>query len=129
MCIGSQFIKFGVVGLLNTFVHYLIFFLLFRIAGVEMITASALGYLLGVLNSFVLNRRWTFEVTGDGHRKDFVKFFSVNLISLAVNLLCLRMLVSSLQIWPELAQVIAIGCALLINFAGNRWWTFKRNLL
>jgi len=121
-----QFVKFGLVGVLNTIVHYLVFLLLFRIVGVAMIAASALGYMVGVANSFMLNRRWTFEVSGPSAGTEFVKFTVVNLVSLGMNLLALQLLVSLAGIMPEIAQVMAILCTLVVNFFGNKWWTFKK---
>ena len=127
MSSSVQFVKFGLVGILNTLVHYLVFYLLFRVAGIAMIVASAVGYMSGVLNSYLINRKWTFKATGSGYGTEFVKFFVVNLVSLGVNLLSLQFLVSSFGMMPEISQVLAIFCSLLVNFSGNKWWTFKQS--
>ncbi|WP_321371079.1 GtrA family protein [uncultured Desulfuromusa sp.] len=126
MSSSIQFIKFSLVGILNTLVHYLVFYLLFRVAGIAMILASAVGYMTGVLNSYLINRKWTFKPSGSGAGAEFIKFFVVNLVSLGVNLLSLQFLVSALGMLPEIAQVLAIFCSLLVNFSGNKWWTFKQ---
>lgn len=120
-----QFIKFGLVGVLNTLVHYLVFLLLFRLVGVPMMAASAIGYMTGVLNSFFVNRKWTFKVSGDSSGSELVKFFTVNVVSLGVNLAALYVVSTWLGVLPEIAQVMAIFCTLVVNFSGNKWWTFK----
>jgi putative flippase GtrA len=125
---GVQFVKFGLVGVLNSLVHYLVFLLLFRVAGIDMVASSALGYMAGVVNSFLLNRKWTFNITGSGAGSEFVKFCVVNLISMGVNLLVLQSFVSFAGILPEIAQMLAICCTLVINFAGNKWWTFRNGV-
>ena len=56
---------------------------------------------------------------------EFVKFCAVNIVSLGVNLLALQLLVSYAGIIPEIAQIIAIFCSLVVNFSGNKWWTFR----
>jgi putative flippase GtrA len=124
---GLQLLKFGLVGGVNTFVHYVIFVFLFRIVGAEMMVSSAIGYLAGLVNSFFLNRKWTFKVEGKNQRQEFVKFFCVNILSLALNLLLLKILVSVFVILPEIAQLLAIFASLVVNFAGNKWWTFRHS--
>jgi len=125
---GVQFVKFGLVGVLNSLVHYMVFILLFRIVGIDMVISSALGYTAGVINSFLLNRKWTFNITGAGAGSEFVKFCVVNLASFGVNLLALQSFVSFAGIIPEIAQILAICCTLVINFAGNKWWTFRNGV-
>lgn len=120
-----QFVKFGLVGVLNTLVHYLVFLLLYRLAGLAVTVASAIGYMVGVANSFILNRRWTFRVSGSGAGSEFVKFTVVNIISMGINLLILQVVISLGGVIPEIAQVLAILCTLVVNFTGNKWWTFK----
>jgi len=93
-----------------------------------MVVSSALGYLVGVINSFLLNRKWTFNITGEGAGSEFVKFSVVNLVSFGVNLLALQSFVSFAGIIPEIAQILAICCTLVINFAGNKWWTFRNGV-
>lgn len=124
MSVGRQFIKFGLVGGLNTAIHYVVFLLLLRL-GTPLLLASALGYTVGLLNSFLLNRSWTFRVSGGQRRRQFVCFVVVNLVALGLNLLALELLVSEMHLAPELAQVLAIGASLVVNFIGNRWWVFR----
>lgn len=121
-----QFVKFGLIGVLNSVLHYLVFLFLFRIIGMEMVVSSALGYMAGVINSFLMNRRWTFNHTGFGAGSEFAKFVIVNIVSLGANIFTLELFVSYVGIIPEIAQVIAICCTLVINFSGNKWWTFRR---
>ena len=79
---------------------------------------------VGLLNSYVMNRAWTFTVTTRANRIEFGRFVLVNLIALLLNLAVLKYL-TSLGLIPEIAQILAIGASLLANFAGNKWWTFR----
>ena len=119
-----QFVKFGLVGVLNTALHYGVFLVLFRVLGVPMLVASAIGYCVGLVNSFLLNRSWTFRVVGDGRRVEFVKFVVVNLIALGVNLALLEVFTRA-GVVPEIGQVLAIGGSMVVNFLGNRVWVFR----
>jgi putative flippase GtrA len=55
-----QFIKFGIVGVSNTLLTFLVYTLLLKVFGVWYIAASAIGFTVGAVNGFLLNRRWTF---------------------------------------------------------------------
>jgi len=125
MKIGPQFLKFGLVGGLNTGIQYGVWWLLFRLLGVPMLVASGLGYTAGIVNSYFLNRSWTFKAAGNRNAGEFGKFVVVNLVAMGMNLLALKFLVDGARLKPEIAQVLAIGASLVVNFAGNRIWTFR----
>src|SRR5438067_12897504 len=62
----GQFIKFGIVGISNTLLSFLVYTLLLKVFGVWYLAASAIGFLVGAVNGFLINRRWTFkEHVGD----------------------------------------------------------------
>ena len=61
-----QFVKFGIVGVSNTLLTFLVYTLLLKVFGVWYLAASAIGFVVGATNGFLLNRRWTFrEHVGD----------------------------------------------------------------
>src|SRR5438270_747571 len=57
----TQFVKFGVVGVSNTLLTFLVYTLLLKVFGVWYLAASAIGFCVGAVNGFLLNRRWTFR--------------------------------------------------------------------
>jgi|HigsolmetaAR201D_1030396.scaffolds.fasta_scaffold00843_5 putative flippase GtrA len=121
---AAQFVLFLLVGIVNTALHFCTFVLLFRIFGVPLLVASASGYAVGLLNSYVLNRRFTFRVQGRARRSEFLRFLAVNVLSLGVNLAVLALLTRGMGMSPELAQGVAIAFSLATNFTGNRCWVF-----
>lgn len=54
------FIRFCSVGVLNTLIGLAIIFGLMRFGGVQYVLANAIGYAIGMMLSFALNRSWTF---------------------------------------------------------------------
>ena len=61
-----QFVKFGIVGVSNTLLTFVVYTLLLKVFGVWYLAASAIGFVVGAINGFLLNRRWTFrEHVGD----------------------------------------------------------------
>jgi putative flippase GtrA len=57
-------IRFGLVGLFNTAFGLSVIFMGKALLGLTDLPANLLGYGLGLLASFVLNRRWTFGDSG-----------------------------------------------------------------
>ena len=57
-----QFGKFLVVGAINFLVDFGIFKLLTVVFGMLTVPANVISYTAGVLNSFLLNRYWTFKI-------------------------------------------------------------------
>ncbi|MEL7609830.1 MAG: GtrA family protein [Bacillota bacterium] len=121
-----QFIKFNLVGLLNTAVDFAIYTLLTEVFGVVYFVAKTLSYTAGVLNSFFFNSRWTFRGEGKGTGKQFMLFVAVNLVSLGVSLggmyLCKNALGITSDFWSNL---IVTPVAMVVNFIGNKLFVFK----
>lgn len=120
-----QFIKFGLVGVLNTALHFAVFYALYSLLGLYYLLASTIGYVAGLINSYILNRNWTFRSHDADQKREFARFIWVNLLSLGVNLVTLKALVVWVELRPEVAQLLAIILTLLANFVGNRFWTFS----
>jgi putative flippase GtrA len=122
----AQFIKFALVGILNSAIQYLVFLLIYRLFGFQYLSASIIGYVAGMTNSYFLNRRWTFASRNQRLLPELGRFVVVNLISLGANLGLLFLLVSTGLMVPQWAQVLAITGSTLVNFVLNKAWTFSR---
>ncbi|HHP50971.1 MAG TPA: GtrA family protein [Moorella mulderi] len=116
-----RFVKFNLVGVANTAVDFSVFCLL-TFWGVYYMVAQVISYTCGIINSFVLNRYWTFEMKGTPKGGEAIKFLSVNLVSMGVSLAALYGLRVFLGVL--LAKGAATALAALVNFTGNRFWVF-----
>ena len=56
-----QLMKYGVIGVMNTFITAISFYLLNTWLNVPYGAANIIGYVLGVINSFIWNRQWVFK--------------------------------------------------------------------
>ena len=120
----EKFIKFGLVGVLNTVITIIVFNLL-RTIGVDMIVANIIGFISGMINSYFWNNRWVFK----SNSKDIntiCKFVVVNLIVMAINTMILILLAEKIGINEIMAQVMALTITTAINFIGNKFWTFNK---
>ena len=88
--------------------------------------ANLLGYSVGVFNSFLWNRRWTFRMThaGSGQLR---RFLLLNLACLVSSSSALFLLVDRLD-WPyRPTWLITMGLITLLNFALSKHWVFRRS--
>jgi putative flippase GtrA len=118
-----EFIKFALVGLLNTGVDVTIFFLLTR-AEVPYLAAQIVSYSCGAANSYLLNKLWTFRSCGLSYA-EMVRFATVNLVSLGISVALLAFLHDQAGLGLAAAKAGATVCALAANFLGNKLWVFR----
>jgi putative flippase GtrA len=119
-----QFVKFGIVGISNTLIAFALYTLLLKAFGVWYLLASAIGFVLGATNGFLLNRRWTFA----GHVGDSltpVRWALVQSCGLGVNEGLLFLFVHEADVDKLLAQALATVFVTVTTFFANRAWTFR----
>lgn len=121
-----RFLRFCIVGLANTAIDFSTFFLL-NIAGLPYLIAQVLAYSAGVANSFFLNRKWTFGMTGKANGVEAVKFLVVNGISLLVSSQMLYIFYDMHHTDLWLAKILATAGGIIVNFTGSRLWVFVEN--
>jgi putative flippase GtrA len=119
-----QFIKFGIVGVSNTLLTLVVYTVLLKGFGVWYLAASAIGFIVGATNGFLLNRRWTFrDHVGDALTP--VRWAIVQTAGLAIDELMLYVLVHDAKLDKLLAQVCATAIVTVTTFFVNRAWTFR----
>ncbi|RCX16255.1 putative flippase GtrA [Fontibacillus phaseoli] len=125
-----QFIKFNMVGVLNTTVDFAVFAALTG-WGIGNGTAQILSYSVGTVNSFLMNKGYTFkdrEVTGRMKLfevKQFLRFVVLNLIVLTVSLVLLTLMASHAGLHALIAKLGVTCITLILNFYGSRKWVFR----
>ena len=119
-----QFVKFAIVGVSNTVLAFAVYTVLLKVFGVWYLAASAIGFVVGAVNGFLLNRRWTFA----GHVGDSltpVRWGVVQGCGLALNEGLLFVFVDGAGIEKLLGQACATIIVTVITFLVNRAWTFR----
>ncbi|HMD51394.1 MAG TPA: GtrA family protein [Solirubrobacteraceae bacterium] len=119
-----QFVKFGIVGVSNTLLTFIVYTLLLKVFGVWYLAASAIGFIVGATNGFLLNRRWTFrEHVGDSLTP--VRWGIVQTCGLALNEGLLFVFVGEAHLNKLVAQALATVVVTVSTFLANRAWTFR----
>jgi putative flippase GtrA len=131
----SQVLRFGLVGGLNTLVDLLILnglLLLFPTTSALMLLAyNSLAYSLGGVNSFLLNKYWTFRHRQRTTRRELVRFTLTTLCGIGWSNSILWLASTVLHpflinptVWANASKVLAIAGTALISYAGMRLWVF-----
>ena len=119
-----EFLKFCSVGAVNTGIDLAVFAVLSS-WGFSLLVAHSLSYTCGGLNSFLLNRKWTFKQGGHTSGQ-LPKFLLLNLLTLMITYGLLVGIYNYLA-WPLLVcKFVVTGASLVINYIGSRLWIFSQ---
>lgn len=117
-------IKFGIVGVSNTIIDFVVFYLLSFV--ILEYLAKGISFALSVINSFIWNRWWTFQKKGKATKIEMAKFLAVNLLTLCINLVFYwiwRDLLGLGKIW---SFILTAPFVTLTNYILNRFWVFTK---
>jgi putative flippase GtrA len=120
----GQWLRFAAVGVTNTLLSTAIFAGLVEL-GFHYLLGSALAFAVGALNSYTLNRRWTFRSHAP-RAPELARFLCVQAVGLGVNLALLAALIEVVSIHHVFAQLLAFPAASVVTFALSRQWAFRR---
>jgi putative flippase GtrA len=134
--------KFVLVGGLNTLIDLGVLNLLMfatKIASGPWYSGfKGISFIAAVINSYLLNKFWTFkskDSTNTG--KEFIQFLVVSVLGFAINVGVATFVVNVISpklaysgvsevIWANIGAVAATFCAMIWNFIGYKFIVFKK---
>ena len=119
-----RFLKFGITGVGNTLVDFFVFTVLSYI-GVSPYLSQVVSYAAGMLNSYAVNRKWTFGSKDAFFGPQMRRFLLVNLSLLALSLLVLRIAMGVFGIGRLPAKLCTTAFTVIFGFLLNRLWVFR----
>ena len=119
-------ISFGIVGIINTGTDYLVFSLAHGLLGLTPGQGQVAGYLAGMVSSFVLNRKFTFDSSSQEPARQIISFVAVNAVTLWVSTVMISRL-SNLGLNPYIAKIIITGLVMLMNYFGYKLIVFRKS--
>jgi putative flippase GtrA len=119
----SQFLRFALVGTMATVTTYAVLIVGVERLHVNAVTASVVGYMLGIIVNYILNYQYTFA-SAQQHRVVLPRFLLVMLIGMLVNAAVMYAGINWLGIHYMLAQLAAVAVVFMISFTANRTWAF-----
>lgn len=147
---SREFLRFAIVGFLNVVVSSLIFYLAynhvklwqyfiensgtlgeelqfhlkhFSIASGDAAVSSVVAYLGGMVNSFFLNKTWTFRVKEYSSGQVW-RFSILNLVGLTLGSALMLLFVDGMGGPYMIVWSVTITCTTIFNYLGNKYWTF-----
>ena len=118
--------KYGVVGILNTLLGYLIY-LLVTWFWLEPKMVVTLMYPIGAVTAYFGHARYTFSYNGS-HVHGIVRYIISHLIGYATNIVLLYLFWNRLEYPHQLVQAVAIVVVSVILFFLFRYFVFPRRL-
>lgn len=130
-----QMVRFGIVGALNTIIDVLTLnILLWRFPTHDanlLLLYNSVAYAMGAINSFSLNKHWTFQRRQTISGGELVRFAIVNVAGIIINdsiiWIAARMLhplIVSNQLWANTSKLAAISGTMIVSYLGMRLWVF-----
>ncbi|WP_169907593.1 GtrA family protein [Priestia abyssalis] len=120
-------LRFCTVGVGNTLIDFGVFFLL-TAGGIPYLFAQGCSYAAGMVNSYVWNRVWTFQVKQKANMQEAVRFAIVNIGASSMTFLILYILQEGAGLSLVVSKVIATIGGILITFIGSRLWVFQERI-
>ncbi|HAI73881.1 MAG TPA: hypothetical protein DCS28_01210 [Candidatus Moranbacteria bacterium] len=135
----KQFVKFFAVGIINTAIDFVVLNFEMAVTGITsgpyMFILNSISFSVATINSFFMNKRWTFE---DKENKQsgvkFSQFLVVSVIGITINggiVYAITSFINPLfgmnpQLWANVAKLSATAISLVWNFLGYKFIVFKK---
>ncbi len=129
-----EFVKFGLVGLSNTLISYVIYLFVLHffqknsmLVQVDYLVAQFIGFVLSVLWSFYWNRKFVFHAEAIPWPKALLKtYMSYAFSGIVVSSLLSVLWVQVIGIPKEVAPILNLLVSVPLNFLMNKFWAFRK---
>ncbi len=119
-----EFIRFGLVGVINTAVDFAVFVLLYRLTGIDPLLCNGIAFLVAVTNSYLFNHHWTFRQSGRPLSfAAYVRFVALNAGGLVIGTIAILLLGGLVPL--EIAKLVAAGITLIWNYTCSKLFIFN----
>jgi putative flippase GtrA len=123
MVLTTQILRFGIVGLVSNAVLYGLY-LLVTSMGIQHTVAMTAVFALGVVQTFVFNKRWSFTYRGPRGRA-MLRYLIAYAAAYAINLTAMLLLVDVEGFSHRVVQAVMVVVVALFLFLAQRLWVFR----
>lgn len=124
--ISSTLARYLFVGVANTAVGYGVILILQLQLGMHPVVANALGYVVGMIMSYALNRRYTFR-SQRGHTMGVPIFVVSAAICYLLNVAVLQFSINVVGLPAAISQALAICAYTFLFYIANRYVVFSKH--
>ena len=123
----QQFIKFGMVGVINTVSSWIFYYSLLFL-GVHYIVSTTIAYILSSIIGFTLNKIWVFKNKNKVSSSLF-KYIVTYGSSYLLNIGLMYLFVDKIGISDKLAPILVLFFTIPYNFIFSKIWVFKNKVV
>lgn len=120
-----QLSRYAIVGLASNAVGYVLYLVLTAL-GMEHKTAMTLLFVVGVLQTFIFNKRWSFDHQGAAGGA-LLRYFVAYAFAYVLNLAALVALVDGRGLPHQLVQGVMVLLLAAMLFLLQKYWVFRRS--
>lgn len=133
-----QLIKYGLIGLSNTFLTLIIIYVLVSLLSLNLYVSNVIGYIAGIINSFIWNKQWVFKSHNSKLKKELILFLVGFLICYGIQIFSVWIMmaftplkgisfigIASPKFGEFVSTLIGMVVYTLCNYLYNRFITFK----
>lgn len=120
----SEVLSYAAIGVLNTGIGLATILLLKLVAGVDLIIANAVGYMVGLAISFWGNRYWTFAAQPGAKLRKIPAFLVVVGFAFIANIAVIKFLLSFSVVY-SIAQLAGVLVYSAFGFVGMKYFVFR----
>ena len=117
-----NFIKFSIVGAVNTIIDISIFVFLLRVMEWDPLWSNFVSYVAAVINSYIMNMLWTFRFSSEKNlnASTFLMFVSINSMGLVIGTTVIFIFQPIIP--EEISKLIAVFLTWVWNFFGTKYF-------
>lgn len=120
-----KLLKFGIVGLSGTAIDFLFTWICKEKLKWNKFISNSIGFSIAATSNYILNRIWTFESNNPEVSREYLSFFFISSIGLALNNLFVFLFNEKLKFNFYLSKAFAITLVAIWNFIPNYLFTFR----
>lgn len=146
----KKFLKFGLIGVLNTLVDFVVFYIMDRwvvgegptlillgtAVSVGLYISNAIAYVVANIHSFLWNKFWTFQKRDRITRGEAARYLATSAGYLLISSLSLAIFTHVLTLpflagavpgsWVNMLAKLPTACiTIFYNYLMNKFWVFK----
>lgn len=119
----KQFMKFGIVGVINTVSSWIFYYTLLFFS-VHYIIATTIAYVLSSIIGFILNKTWVFK-SKNKVSSSLIKYIITYGSSYLLNIGLMYTFVDILKISDKIAPILVLFFTIPYNYVFSKIWVFK----
>lgn len=126
--IFSQFIKFGLVGVIATIIDFGVLIFLTEVFGLDPVVSAGISFTVSLIFNYYASMRYVFRHRKDlSRQKEFVIFIILSVIGLAINEVMMWAGTVPLNLNYLFVKVLATAVVLIWNFLSRKKWLDEKD--